>query len=216
MWIIQIIAPGISATETIQRNSGSIELTRGNNEMKIKLWLCVIGLLVYVNTSQAVPITSLVALDDPVEVGDLFSVEVRVDGDNIGEELLSFGFNLLPVSPLLSYLGFSIGPLFSDDISFGPDNVSALAFPGIPEESVILATLNFSALSTGIATIAIEGLFDAQFGGLFYETSGFDIEAQTQIRIIERSATVSAPGTLTLLAGLLALGMRRRCSGSQV
>ena len=44
--------------------------------------------------AMAIPTDSLKLLDSNIEIGETFDVEVWVDGDGIGEELLAFGFDV--------------------------------------------------------------------------------------------------------------------------
>ncbi len=44
--------------------------------------------------AHAVPTVSMNVLDSNILIGESFDVEVWVDGDNIGEELLAFGFDV--------------------------------------------------------------------------------------------------------------------------
>lgn len=169
--------------------------------MKINRSLCVLYFLVVSNAAMAVPITNLVLSDTTVQVGEQFELDVWILNDVVGEELLSFGFDLLPVSPLLSYSGYTL-PIDFVDVSFGAQNVAGLAFPGIIGPNMLLATLMFQAVDVGVANIEVEGLFDGAFFGLFYENSGFDISGQTAITI--ESAPVIMPTPNAWLISLIA------------
>lgn len=170
--------------------------------MKIFRSLFALCFLVGSNTVLAVPITNLLLSDNSIQVGEQFEVEVWIANDVVGEDLLSFGFDLLPVSPLLSYLGYRL-PIEFFDTSFGAHNVSGLAFPGINGSNFLLATLMFQASDVGAANIAIGGLFDNTFYGLFYENSGFDVVAQATFTI--EPAAVSVPSPNKWLFSIMAL-----------
>ncbi|NOR69534.1 MAG: PEP-CTERM sorting domain-containing protein [Methylomarinum sp.] len=152
-------------------------------------------------------------LDGNIEVGETFDIEVWVDGEGIGEDLLTFGFDVISPDTIFSYTGYTIGTGF-DDFSdpFNPFNVSGDAFPGIADNDVLLATLTFSANNFGIDSLSVEGANDGFFYGLFYEFSDGDISASTNI-LINPSSTVPEPGSFALmtigLAGLLR-GSRRK------
>lgn len=173
--------------------------------MKIKHVLVALTLLIASGSTLAVPITNLIVSDTNIQVGENFGVDVWIDNDVVGEQLLSFGLDVQPVSPLLNYTGFTL-PIDFTDVSFGPQNVSGLAFPGITGTNILLATLMFQAVDVGVANIEVEGLFDGIFLGLFYENSGFDIAAQTTITI--EAAPVSMPSPNAWLFVLVfAIGM---------
>lgn len=181
--------------------------------MKTKFWLVIAVLMCVTAQSQAVPVATLVVDDPDITVGEQFSVEVRIDNDVINEEFLAFGFNLQAVDPLLSFAGFSVASEFVDS-SFGMNNVSGLAFPGITDTDILLATLVFDALDAGTAQISIQGLFDGLFSGMFYEFSGFDISAQTNVAINQRPPAVPEPTGL-FVAGmvlLMCIGRGKRSS----
>lgn len=178
--------------------------------MKINRILCMLCFLLASNVATAVPITNLVLSDTSVQVGEQFELDVWIANDVVGEEFLSFGFDLLSVSPLLSYSGYML-PIDFADVSFGAQNVSGLAFPGIIDSNILLATLMFEAIDVGVASIEVAGLFDGAFFGLFYENSGFDIASQTSITIEPAPIIMSSPSVwLFYLIGFAVLIVRRR------
>ena len=167
--------------------------------------------------AMAIPTASLNLVGSPSAVGDLFEVEVWVDGDDIGLDLLGFGFDVSFDSiGIFDYTGYTIESGFDDD-SFGPGNVAGSAFPGIAEDDVLLATLSFETLALGTDTLHVLGEYDGMFAGLFYELAdppGYDIEAS--LTISTESAPVPEPSTLLLIgSSLLCLAaMGRRFSRS--
>lgn len=176
----------------------------------------LLGLLapfVLLPSAWGAPMVSLDVLDDDVVVGESFGVEVWIDGDGIGEELLAFGFDVDTAGTYFSYDGYALGAGFDDD-SFGPDNVAGSAFPGIADDDILLATLSFTALSAGTDSLAVSGPFDGLFSGAFYELSGFDIDAATMLSVSAGTAPVPEPATLFMVGGGLLGGacIRRRRS----
>ena len=151
-------------------------------------------------------------LDDYIEVGESFDVEVWVDGEDIGIDLLWFGFDVVTPDIFFTYTGYTLG---DDFMGFsGPDTyVSGMAFPAIPDD-VVLATLSFSADAVGTDTLWADGPYDsARYGlsyGFFPNSIGFDIDAITDITV-NAAAPIPEPGTLLLLsAGLIGLGLSRK------
>jgi hypothetical protein len=143
---------------------------------------------------------SLDLTDIDIVVGETFNVDVMVDGEGVGEELLAFGFDV--VAPVFTFLGYTMGPLFTDlSDPFSAVNVSGAAFPGVTDDDVLLASLAFSADGAGTDTVSVLGLANG-FLGLFYELSSVDISAAKDITV--RGVAVPEPATLLLfLSGVM-------------
>ena len=158
-------------------------------------------------------IIGLNVLDSNIVVGDNFNVEVRVDGQGIGEDLLGFGFDVAVGGTACSYTGYQMGSGF-DDISdpFNTNNVTGMVIPGISDDDVLLATLFFSADAAGNGLLSISGPYDGFFYGLFYEESGIGISAETNIVISEMGpSAVPVPAPILLLGtGLIGITWTRR------
>jgi hypothetical protein len=165
--------------------------------------------------AMADPIVNLNVLDSNIVVGETFTVQVLLDGNGIDATLLSFGFDVDPSTILnhITYNSSTIGSGFDTDISSG-NYVGGSAFLGITDNNVLLATLSFKALSEGTDTLAIKGLFDGTFYGLYYlDDAGkeydFDINASTDITV--KPAGIPEPATMLLLGcGLAGLGVLRK------
>ena len=147
-------------------------------------------------------------LDSNIVVGENFGVEVWVDGEGIGEELLAFGFDVDTPETYFTYSGYTLGSGFDDSSdSLNSYNVTGDAFTGIIADDVLLATLSFNAIAEGSDDLTVLGINDSTFYGLFYETSGFNINATTNITI----KPVPEPGTILLLgAGLPVIAVFRK------
>ncbi len=146
--------------------------------------------------------------DSNIVVGETFDVEVWVNSEGIGEELLSFGFDVDTPKTYFTYTGYTIGINFSD-FSSGTNNVAGAAWTGITDNDVLLATLSFNAAAEGSDALTVFGdyLNTTNFYGLWYETSGFDINATTNITI----NPVPVPCTILLLcAGLPVIAAFRK------
>lgn len=180
-------------------------------KLSVLLILSVVLTFFTVLPAMAIPTVSLDLLDSNIQVGDAFSVGVWVDGDNIGEELLAFGFDVsINDGYVFSYDGYFIESGFDDD-SWGTNNVAGSTFTGIGDNEVLLATLSFTALAEGTNTLNAIGLNDGMFSGLYYEMEGFDINASRDITV-GGAAPVPEPATMLLLgSGLVGLvGFRKR------
>ncbi len=152
-------------------------------------------------------------LDDYIEVGETFGVEVWVDGEGINEALLGFGFDVLTGEPdILTYSGHTVGNDFVSLPNFGtlPDawtGGGGLSFGDL----TLLATLSFEANQEGSSGIMVDGIFDGMFYGLIYENpfSVHDISAAVDITV--NAAPVPEPATILLLiTGIGALVGSRR------
>ncbi len=179
--------------------------------MKQKL-ISALLLTLFITCFSIVPAqAALVGMNVPdsnIIVGETFDVKVWVDGEGIGEELLAFGFDVDTPETYFTYSGYTIESGF-DDISdpLNSYNVAGDVFPGITIDDVLLATLSFNATAEGSDNLTVLGIYDSSFYGLFYDTSGFDINATTNITI----KPIPEPCTMLLLgAGLPAIAVFRK------
>jgi hypothetical protein len=182
---------------------------------KILLKITTVALLwctFWVYPAQAIPTASLKLLDSDIFVGDTFNVQVWADGDGIGQEFLSFGFDIIESgSGVLSFNSYTLNPLFDDDSFFTSLDVAGSTFEGIPDDDVLLATLNYTALAAGSGMIRIEGFpldTGMSFAGLYYIFSEFNIDDEITLNV---SNPVPEPTTIILFGlGLIGLGMSRK------
>lgn len=173
---------------------------------------------VFAAPASALPMVSLkLAENTIISVDDVIEILVLADGDDIGLDLVSFGFDVdINDSGLdgynFSYAGTAIASGFDDDSGFTDTAVLGSAFPGISEDEVLLATLLFAVDSAGIETISVSGIYDGMSSGLYYERpdwtlTGYDIDASITIEVSGGSQPVPEPVTLLLFGvGLVAIG----------
>jgi hypothetical protein len=162
--------------------------------------------------AYAEPTVSLDLLDNDILVGESFGVQVTVDGDEIGQELIAFGFDVFTTGDVFSYDGYVIESGFDDDSS-GSNNVAGSSFLGNPNDDILLATLSFTGLAEGAGSLSIEGNVDPSglsFLGLFYPSGEFNISDTIDINV----APVPVPGTMVLLGtglfGLAGFGRKKK------
>jgi|GEM_PF-3524706 len=182
--------------------------------MKMKHLEILVATLIFVGIvclkAQATPTVSLNLLDSELYVGDNFDVEVWVDGDDIGLDLLSFGFDIETSGNAFLYTSSTVGTGFDDESDLVKPQVAGSAFPAIAEDEWLLVTLSFTAVETGTGSLQVSGKTDQQFYGLAYEiapdpSGWYDINASLDITVNSGvAAPVPEPATMFLFGGGLA------------
>lgn len=171
--------------------------------------------------AQASVIVTLEPADSTVTPGQSFLIDVVVTRDTLAPsaELTGFGFDVDPLGTLslVDFVGATVNPLFIDvsDPALGAA-VAGLADPfGLPvlDDPIVLATLEFEALSLGTETIAVDGVNDGLFLGLYYLDlfTGFideDIVASVDVLVVPEPAHIAGLGAAAL--ALLLIARRRR------
>ena len=170
------------------------------------LFLAELASLFVAVPAQALPTVSLNLLDSYIEVGEGFDVQVWADGDNYGYDLTSFGFDVVTSGIYFSYDSYTTESAFIDiPDSSNPDYVGGLGYAS--DNSVLLATLSFTAIGANTHSVQTGGFYDNSFYGLFYTNPvdwadyGYDINTAIGITIHPgEAAPVPEPGTMFLLA----------------
>jgi hypothetical protein len=161
-------------------------------------------LLLLLLAVSAVPATAgTVLLTAPGTVRGPFDVTVTVTGvfDPPYEldSLAGFGFDV-SYSPTLSYLGVTLGPLFTDFPGPHPGaQVEAYATdgflnPGDFTEPLTLAVLHFGVVGIGPATIGISGDPTNPDQGLAYLGGADLISASTDVNAVPEPSTLALTG----------------------
>ncbi len=162
-----------------------------------------------------------------VQVGDSFSVDIVVS--DLGDVVSGFDLDVTFDDTLLAGDGASFGTLLGNlgtqafaDTIVGADAINVAEFSflsnmsldALQDDSVTLATLNFTALAAGIAELAFA--LDASlqlnvFGSDPFSPFAFDNIGTAQITIEAAPVIMSEPRPLALLAaGLILLAATRR------
>lgn len=173
----------------------------------------------------AVSITATI-LDDYIEVGETFDVQIWADSGMPTWELTGFGFDIDDSADnVLSYVNHTLDPFIYADVSdpSSPYNVSGVTFPGQMGNTMI-TTLSFAANEAGTGSFSLLGGYDGFFYGLFYVDfiadpsgplfPGEDIFLTQEITVnaIETgSEPVPEPSTIFLFGGsLMGFALYRR------
>jgi PEP-CTERM motif len=184
--------------------------------MKNSLLLALVALSVSFVPARA----ATVALSGPSTVNGLFDVVVNVTNvfapPHDTDSFLGYGFDITYDNTVLTYLGETAGPLFTD--LTGQPGLGAqvagfataiLLNPGDFVEPLQLATLHFGVIGAGVSSISISSDPLNLDQGLIYLNAYDSIAAGTRVTAL--AAAVPEPGTLLLGAlGIAAIWNRKR------
>ncbi|MCD6571456.1 MAG: PEP-CTERM sorting domain-containing protein [Deltaproteobacteria bacterium] len=186
------------------------------NKLLSSLLIALFVILLSAGQASALSI-GLNILDDDITIGEAFTIEVWANEALLeGDKVLAFGFDLTNTDPsVVKFDSYTVGPDFNDNsTSFSDTDVAGSAFPGITADSILLATLNFTALGVGNAEFGIYSDITGHNEGLVY-SSGNHVDITSSIELGVTDVTVThapEPATMLLLGtGLLSLvGLRKK------
>lgn len=181
----------------------------------------IIGLLGLLCTplSSAHAVMVELALSSPtITEGQTFTLDVIAHDVFAGRDpddlVLAFGFDVAANPPLVSFTSATVAfPPFDDDSAmFADTDVAGSAFPAIPNngmfDTLLLATLRFTALNAGSLTLGIvSDLLDPNEGLIYALPNPADLTTSLHVTIVPRGPTaIPEPSTVALLgSGLLSL-----------
>ena len=154
--------------------------------------------------AQAIPTVNLNLVDNNIYIGERFDVQVWVDGDDIGLDLLSFAFDVSTSDSTFIYDSYAVGTGFDDDSPWVPPEIAGSAFPAITDNNCLLATLSFTAIAAGTGSVETLGMTDNMFYGLAYEidpftTGWYDINDSLDVTINSSPVSpIPEPATMLL------------------
>lgn len=177
-------------------------------KQRILMSICAIlfSCLVCTVTAWAIPIVNLELLPSDIHVGDAFDLSIIADGvTDMNDPIIYFGFDASASALEFTYNGAVVGPDFDDtSLSFANTDVAGLTMFGVSGDSILLASLNFTALMEGTFSLGIiSDLADINEGlGLWSKT--FDM---TNTINVDVSAAPSNPTPVPEPATVLLLGI---------
>ncbi len=172
------------------------------------------------NVAHALPFATLELQDPYISVGETFDVEVWGHADGVTSATdydlwLTFAFEPIVTGSAFSWNGVIPGTVAApfDDVSgsFLAGYVAGMVFPGIGDENVLLATLQFTALAESPGSLSVWG-DSSTFDGMGFWLNGFfDINASIDIEV-NAPAPIPEPSTMLLFSiGVLGLaGFNRK------
>jgi hypothetical protein len=167
------------------------------------------GLIFALGLPLPVPAVSIVRMDAPatVAVGQSFAISLYVDGLDSPDSLVRFGFNFGYQPSVLDFTGFTVAAPFQTAGLPGP--YTGWTSPGVAGSDILIGSLNFTAVSVGMASLDVGDQNDAPLTtGLFttlnpdrYRVVGHFVD----VYVVLQSVPKGPPWTADL---------GRRCAGA--
>jgi hypothetical protein len=172
----------------------------------VQMSLIVLSILMIGFNAWGLPSVSLVA-DSNVTAGSAFNVSVIADGVDFdpffGSDLLAFGFDLVFDSAEFTFNSATVGLDFMDDSStFSDTDVAGSAFPTVSGDDILLATLNFTALTDGFFSLGIfsDIVNDLNEGLITLSMGAVDITGDIEIAVSNAGTKpIPEPSTIILV-----------------
>ncbi len=163
----------------------------------------------------AIPSVGFDITDTDIRVGETFTVDVVVDGVDLLDEVIAFGFEVDFDSAWSQAASPVIGPAFDfDDSALFPNTDVAASVDflnmGPSGDGILLATLSFVSGAAGVFDLGtVSDLLDLNEGLLtFLDT--YDLTHSEEVTVNTAVNGVPEPATLALLGGGIAgIGYRR-------
>lgn len=163
-------------------------------------------------SAWAIPSVSFDIPDADIQVGEIFTVDVIVDGVDLLDEVFAFGFDV-GVDPAWSEVAAPlIGPAFDfDDSALFPntDVAGSVDFlnVGPAGDGILLATLSFRSSTAGMFGLdTVSDLLDPN-EGLFTLIDTYDLTHSERVSVNAAVSGAPEPATLALV-GLGVVGIR--------
>jgi hypothetical protein len=187
----------------------------------VRWTFAVLAMIGALGATPARASTISLGVGSPVSVGTPFDVVVQVNdvfgGRASDDVVVGFGFDVTIGNPaLFQFVDATVGPLFTP-LALGTPMVAAVATsllgigPADFSGPLTLATLHFTALQAGTATIGVTwDSGDLNQGLVYLDLPYGAIAASTDVRAV---TSVPEPATLLLvLAPALGVARRRRAA----
>jgi hypothetical protein len=200
--------------------------------MRKLTWIFLFSLSAAIIPAKA----AVISLGAPASAAGSFDVFVNVTGvfnpPHDTDLLLAYGFNIAFDSSVLSYLGESAGPLFTD-ISNNPGITAQVAGvataillgPGDFVEPLRLAVLHFQTKAVGTTSIKITGDTSDLNQGLIYLNGSDPISSSVSVAVTPEPSALALTGwgilaiVVTFLSrrtiGLMEISRRRSLVGQE-
>ena len=167
------------------------------------MFFLAMAITFFTNPNQSSALTIDLSVSDmDITVGETFDIEVWANDASLSfDEVLAFGFDIVNSdSSTIRYDSYTIGDFLWDDsfFFFDTDVAGSQGFsPGIMADSILLATLGYTAISDGDVTLGIlSDTFNFNEGLIYLWADKMDITSSIDVSIASASTPVPEPATI--------------------